>query len=88
MPAAGRQLRRGQRHSHTSPAALSGVGEQRTPAATEVEQPSARPNRELFGHVLVLAQLRLLEAEREVPVELRTAEIGQFTEAEPDDPIS
>ena len=62
VPAAGRQLRRGQRHPHPVAAARPGVGEQRTPAATEVEQPSPRADPDLLGHVIVLAPLRLLEA--------------------------
>ena len=85
--ATGRQLRRGERHPHAVPAALPGVGKQRTPAATEVEQAAPRPDPDLLGHVLVLAPLRLLEIQREIPVELRAAEIGQLTETEPDDPI-
>src|ERR1700678_2717833 len=82
--AASRHLRRGQRHPHSVPAASPGVGQQRAPAATEVEQASSRPDPDLFGHVVGLATLRLLEGEREAAVELRAAEIGQLTEAEPD----
>ena len=87
VPAAGRQLRRGQRHPHPGAAARPDVGEQRTPAATEVEQAPPRPDPDLLGHVVVLAPLRLLETQREVPVELRAAEIRQLTETEPDDPV-
>src|SRR6201989_3018913 len=87
VTAARRQLCRGERHPHPNPAALPGVGEQRPPAATEVEQAPPRPNPDLLGDVIVLAPLRLLEAEREVAIELRAAEIGQLTEAEPDDPV-
>jgi hypothetical protein len=35
----------------------------------------------------VLSPLRLLEAEREVSVVLGAAEIGQLSEAEPEDPV-
>ena len=87
LPAASRQLRRGQRHPHPSPSARPDIGEQRSPAAAEVEQATLGPDPDLLGHVIVLAPLRLLEAEREVPIELRAAEIGQLTEAEPDKPV-
>src|SRR5580700_9980726 len=80
VPAAGRQLRRGQRHPHPGPATRPGVGEQRTPAATEVEQASPLPVPYLFGHVIVLAPLRLLKTEGEIPVELRAAEVRELTE--------
>src|ERR1700733_1316647 len=87
VPAASSQLRRGQRHPHAGPAARPGVGEQRPPAATEIEQASPWPDPDLFGHVLVLAPLRRLEAERKVTVKLGAAEIGQLPQAEADDPI-
>ena len=88
VPPAGRQLRRGERHAHPGPAARPGIREQRTPAATEVEQAAPRPDPDLLGHVVVLAPLCLLEIEREIAVELRPAEIGELTETEPNDPIS
>src|SRR5581483_3245778 len=87
VPAAGRQLCRRERHAHRDASARSGIGYQRPPATTQVEQASARPDSHLFGDIVVLAALGLLEAEREIPVEHRAAEIRQLTEAEPDDPV-
>ena len=88
VPATGPQLRRGERHPHRHATARLGIREQRTPPATQVEQSPPRPDPDLVGHVIVLAPLRLLELEREVPVEHRAAEIGQLTEAEPNNPVS
>jgi len=82
---AGLHLRRGQGDADAGgPGAADGV-EQRTPPATEVEHAPARLEPDLLRHVLVLAPLGLLEGEREVTVVLRSAEIGEFAQAEPDD---
>ena len=67
--------------------ALADEGEQRAPAAAEVEHAPAGPDPDLLGDVLVLAPLRLLERQREVAVVLRAAEVGQLAEAEPEDPV-
>ena len=56
VPAAGGQLRRGQRHPHPDPATRPGIGEQRTPATTQIKQASPRPDPDLFGHVVMLAR--------------------------------
>src|SRR5947209_15527216 len=87
VPTAGGQLRRGKRHPHPNPSAPADISQQRTPATTQVEQASPRADPDLFGHIVVLEALRLLEGAREFAVEERTAEIGQFTEAEPDDSV-
>jgi hypothetical protein len=88
VPATRPQLRRGERHPYRRPTARPGIAEQRTPSATEVEQSPPRPDPDLVGHIIVLASLRLFETEREVAVEHRATEIGQLTEAEPDNPVS
>jgi len=84
---AGLQLRRRQGHADPLPTALAVVGEQRPPAAAEIEQPPSRPDSDPLGDVIVLAALRLLEGQREVAVELGAAEIGELAEAEPEDPV-
>ena len=61
--------------------------QQRPPPAAEVEHPPAGPDPDLLGHVLVLAPLRLLEAEREIAVVLGAAEVRQLAEAEPEDAV-
>lgn len=88
MPSARGQLCRGQRHPDPDPTARPGVGKQRSPTTAEIQQAAPRSDPDLLGHVVMLAPLRLLETKREVPVKLRAAEIGQLTEAEPDDPVS
>ena len=61
--------------------------EQRAPAAAQVEHAPARPDPDLLGHVLVLAPLRLLEGQREVAVVLGSAEVGELSQAEPEDAV-
>ena len=85
--AAGRQLGRGQGDPHPRAAASPSVCQQWTPATAEVQQPASRPDPDLGRHIVMLAPLRLLEAEREVPIEFGAAEIRQLTQAEPDDPV-
>ena len=69
-----------------SPAAAD-VVEQRSPAAAQIEHAATRADPDLLGDVVVLAPLGLLEAEREVAVVLRTAEVGELAQAEPEDPV-
>src|SRR5439155_1490471 len=59
----------------------------RPPAPAQVEQPSAGPAPNLLGDVVVLASLSLFEAEGEVTVVLRAAEVGEVAQAEPKDAI-
>ena len=84
---AGRRLRRGQGDPHAGGAPAAGEVEQRAPAAAQVEHAPPGPDPDLLGHVLVLAPLGLLEAEREVAVVLGSAEVGQLSQAEPEDAI-
>ncbi len=87
MAVAGLHLRRGQGHPDAGgPGAADGV-EQRTPPAAEVEHSPARLEPDLLRHVLVLAPLGLLEGQREVTVVLRSAEVRQLAQAEPDDAV-
>ena len=87
VPPARRRLRRRQRDADPDAAAAADEIEQRAPAAAEVEHPPARPDPDLLGDVLVLAPLSLLEAQREVAVVLRPAEVGQLSETEPEDAV-
>ena len=87
VAAARRQLRRGQGRPHAHAAALTDVVEQRPPAAPQIEDAPTRADSDLLCHVLVLASLSLLEAEREVAVVLRSAEVRQVSQAEPNDAV-
>ena len=87
VPPARRRLRGGQRDTDPGAAPAPDESEQRAPAAAQVQHAPARPDPDLLSHVLVLALLSLLEAEREVTVVLGPAEVGQLTETEPEDPI-
>jgi len=85
LAAAGLHLRRGQGDADAGgPGAADGV-EQRTPPAAEVEHAPAGLEPDLLRHVLVLAPLGLLEGQREVTVVLRSAEVGELAQADPDD---
>ena len=55
------QLARGQRHPDPDAALLANVGEQRTPATAEIEQPPTGTDADLLGDVFVLSALSLLE---------------------------
>ena len=84
---AGGLLRARERDAHARRALLADGGQERAPAAAEVEHAAARLDADLLGHVLVLAALGLLEAHREVAVVLRAAEVGQLSEADPEDAV-
>src|SRR5271170_3838699 len=88
MAPAGGQLGGGERDAHPAAAPAANEVEQGTPTAAEVEHPPARADPDLLGHVLMLACLRLLEAQREIAVVLRPAEVGQLSKAEPEDAVS
>ena len=81
------RLRRGQRHPDPVTTALADEGQQRPPAAAEVQHPHPWLDPDLLGDVLVLSALSLLEAEREITVVLCAAEVSQLAEAEPKDPV-
>ena len=87
VPPARRRLCARERHAQRRPAAAAHEVEQRAPAAAEVEHPPPGPDPDLLGDVLVLAPLRLLEADREVAVVLRAAEVRELAEAEPEDAV-
>ena len=87
MAAAGRGLSRGQRDPQPSRADAADVVQQSAPAAAEVEHPSTGLDADLLGDVVVLAPLRLLEGEREVPVVLRAAEVRQLAQTQTDHTI-
>ena len=87
VAATGGELGGGERHADALGAALADEGEQRPPAAAEVEDPPSGPDPDPLGDELVLSPLRLLEREREVTVVLGAAEVGQLAEAEPEDPV-
>ena len=72
---------------NTMSAALADEVQERPPSGAKVEHPPARPDADLLGDVLVLAALGLLERHREVPVVLGAAEVGQLTQAQPEDPV-
>ena len=84
---AGRRLRGGQGDADPGAASAADEVEQRAPAAAEVEHAPARSDPDLLGHVLVLAPLGLLEAQREVAVVLGSAEVRELSQAEPEDAI-
>ena len=87
VPPTGSHLRGGQRDA--DPGATPGADEiqQRPPAAAEIEHPAARPDAYLLGHILMLAPLGLLEAQGEVTVVLRAAEVRELSQTEPEDAI-
>src|SRR3979409_727266 len=87
MSPAGSELRPGERDAKTGGALAPHEVQQRPPPAPEVEHSPARPDADLLGHVLVLATLSLLEAEREVAAMLRAAEVRKLSEAEPEDTV-
>jgi hypothetical protein len=68
--AAGSRLRGGQGDAHSAGSSAPGEVEQRAPPATEVKDLPPGCDADLVGHVLVLAALGLLEAQREVAVVL------------------
>ncbi len=82
-----RRLRTGQGHADPRAAPIADEVQQRTPSTAQVEYPLTRSDPELFGHVLVLSPLSLLEAQREVAVVLGSAEVGELSHAESKDPI-
>ena len=82
-----RRLRSGQGHADPRAAPIADKVQQRTPSTAQVEYPLARSDPELFGHVLVLSALSLLQAQREVAVVLGSAEVGELSHAESKDPI-
>src|SRR5262249_18432243 len=77
-----RDLRGRERDPDARPAAPADDVEHRSPPATQVEDAPARTDPDLLGDEVVLAGLGLLEAEREVPVVLGAAEVGQLSQAE------
>ena len=60
---------------------------QRPPPAAEIEHPATRPDAYLLGHILMLAPLGLLEAQREITVVLGAAEVRELSQTEPEDAI-
>lgn len=57
------------------------------PPAAEIEHPAVRPDAYLLGHILMLAPLSLLEAQREITVVLRAVEVRELPQTEPNDAI-
>lgn len=78
----------GERDPHALRPPIAREAEQSAPAAAKIEQPLAFADADLLRDVKVLATLRLLEAEREVAVELRAAEVRELAKAQPDDPVN
>src|SRR4051812_37681297 len=76
-----------ERHADARTSPLPDRVQQGSPTAAEVEQASTGSDPDPLRHVVVLASLRRFEAEREVAVVLRTAEVGQLTQAQPEHPI-
>src|SRR2546429_695808 len=87
VPPTGSHLLGGQRDTHPVAPVVADEVQQRPPAAAEIEHPAARPDADLLGHVLMLAPLGLLEAQREVTVVLGAAEVRELSQAEPEDAI-
>src|SRR5439155_11266491 len=87
VPPARRRLRRRERDADAGASADPDEVEQGTPAATQIEHAPAGVDPDLIGDVLVLSTLGLLEAEREIAVELGAAEVRQLAQAEPEDAV-
>jgi len=87
VPPAGRRLRGGQGDAQPGAAPAPDEVKERAPAAAQVEHPPSRLDPDLLGHVGVLAPLSLLQAQREIAVVLGCAEIGELSQAEPEDAI-
>jgi len=56
--------------------------EQRAPSAAQVEHASTGSETDLLSDIVVLALLGLLQCQREVPVVLRAAEVGELAQTE------
>src|SRR5207245_1051811 len=82
-----RNLRRGQGHPDPNASAIANVVEQSAPATAQVEDPPTRADPKLLGHVVILASLRLFQAQREITVVLGAAEVGQLSQAQPNDAV-
>ena len=87
VPPARRHLRRGQRDADPRAAAVADEVQQRPPPAAEIEHPATGSDADLLGHVLVLAPLGLLEAQREITVVLGAAEVRELSQTKPEDAI-
>ena len=87
MPPTGRHLRRGQRDADPGATSVADEVQQRPPPTAEIEHAAARPDPDLLGDILMLAPLGVLEAQGEVAVVLRAAEVGELTQTQPKDPI-
>ena len=87
VPPAGGHLCRRQRDADPCGALFADEVQQRPPPTGEIEHPAARPNPNLLGDVLMLAPLGGLEAQREITVVLRAAEVRELTQTQPKDPI-
>ena len=87
VPPAGRRLGGGQGDADPDAAPAPDEVEQPAPAAAQVEHAPSRADPDLLGHVLVLTALSLLEAQGEVTVVLRSAEVRELSQAEPEDAI-
>jgi hypothetical protein len=81
------RLRGGQGDADPDAAPLSDEVKERAPAAAQVEHAPAGPDPDLLGDVRVLAPLSLFQAQREVTVVLGSAEVGELSQAEPEDAI-
>jgi hypothetical protein len=60
---------------------------ERPPPTAKIEHPAAWPDTDLLGHIVMLAPLCRLEAQREVTVVLGATEVGEFSQTEPEDAI-
>lgn len=87
VASARRVLRLGQGDAEAAGAAGADEVQQRPPAASEVEHPPIGTDPDLLGDVLVLARLRLLEAQREVAVVLGAAEVRELAHAQAKDAV-
>jgi hypothetical protein len=87
MPPTGSHLLGGQRDTDPSGAPVADEAQQRPPTTAEIEHSAARSDVDLVGHIRLLAPLGLLEAQREVTVVLGAAEVREFPQTEPQDPI-
>src|ERR671911_2808784 len=87
VPPAGRRLSGGQGDADSGAAPTPDEVQERAPPAAQVEHAPARSDPDLLGDVLVLAPLSLLEAQGKVTVVLRSAEVRELSQAEPEDPI-
>src|SRR5262249_33750046 len=87
MTLARRHLRRGQGDTDPRRALVADEAQQRTPPAAQVQHTPPGFDADLVGNVLVFAALSLRETQRKVTVVLRSAEIGELPQAQPNDAI-